>query len=230
VSEKEALRFPVVVTVATSGLKERTAAGLPGWLAASFLLVAMFGVLQLAGATANPCGEGAELAVDRLSGDLLNCDGSPFEGRGEPGGGVDYAALGEEIYTGQVVPAANCAGCHGPQGQGGAGPAFATVVATFSSCTDHMEWVSKGTMGFQAEGRTTYGDLNKPVGGVGNMPGFGTSLTAEQIAAAVSFERVRFGGADPDQTLIDCGLVETPDEGAEGQAPAEGEGAATTAP
>jgi mono/diheme cytochrome c family protein len=182
----------------------------------------MFGVLQLAGATSNECGEGTELAVDRVSGGLLNCDGSPFEGRGGPGGGVDYAALGEQVYTGQVVPAANCAGCHGAQGQGGAGPPFATVVATFSSCLDHVEWVSKGTMGFQAEGRTTYGDLNKPVGGVGNMPGFGTSLTAEQIAAAAAFERVRFGGADPAQALIDCGLAEAPGEEAEGEAPAEG--------
>jgi hypothetical protein len=34
------------------------------------------------------------------------------------------------------------------------------------------------------------------------------SLTEEQLAAVVAFERVRFGGADPDQTLVDCGLVE----------------------
>ena len=38
------------------------------------------------------------------------------------------------------------------------------------------------------------------------MPAFGTSLTEEQLASAVAFERVRFGGADPAETLTDCGL------------------------
>ena len=41
------------------------------------------------------------------------------------------------------------------------------------------------------------------------------SLTDEQLASVVSFERVRFGGADVDQTLADCGLVEA-DGGGEG--------------
>lgn len=230
VSAQDAWRHPVVVTVPTSGLQERTAAAMPKWLAAAFLLVATFGLLQLAGATSNECGEGAELAADRVTGALVNCDGTPFTGRGEPGGEVDFFALGEQVYTGQVVPAANCAGCHGAQGQGGAGPAFATVVATFASCVDHVEWVGKGTIGFQAEGRTTYGDLDKPVGGVGNMPGFGASLTPEQIASAVAFERIRFGGADPDQTLVECGLVEGAEEGETGETPAPGDSVPTTAP
>jgi hypothetical protein len=50
------------------------------------------------------------------------------------------------------------------------------------------------------------------------MPSFGNSLSAEQIASVVAFERVRFGGAAPDETLTDCGLAEP--EGDE--APAEG--------
>ena len=224
VSPKEALRYPVVVTVPTSGLTERIVPTLPRWLASMLLLIPLFGLLQLAGATSNDCGAGAELLADRVTGDLLNCDGSPFEGRGAPGGVTDYIALGEQVFTGQVVAAANCQSCHGAQGQGGVGPALTTVQATFSSCVDHVEWVTKGTQGFQNEGRSTYGDLNKPVGGAGNMPSFGSVLTPEQIGAVTAFERVRFGGVAPEEALADCGLVQpAPEEGAEVTEPAGGE-------
>jgi mono/diheme cytochrome c family protein len=179
------------------------------------LLIPLFGLLQLFGGTSNDCGEAGELLVDRVSGALVNCDGSPFEGRGTPGGSTDFIALGEQIYTGQVVAAANCQSCHGAQGQGGVGPALTTVRSTFSSCVDHIEWVGKGTQGFQNEGRSTYGDLNKPVGGAGNMPSFAAALTPEQIGAVAAFERVRFGGVAADEALGDCGLVlPTPEEGA----------------
>ncbi|MGH8928051.1 MAG: hypothetical protein ACRDWH_06850, partial [Acidimicrobiia bacterium] len=170
VSPKEAMRFPVVVTVPTSGLTETTAPGIPTWLASMLVVIPLFGLLLLAGATTNDCGQGAELAADRVSGQLINCDGTPFEGRGEPGGQTDFIALGEQVFTGQVAPVANCQGCHGAQGQGVTAPALTTVLATFGSCADHLEWVSKGTNGFQGEGRPTYGDLGKPVGGGGIMP------------------------------------------------------------
>jgi hypothetical protein len=51
------------------------------------------------------------------------------------------------------------------------------------------------------------------------MPAFGTTLTEEQLASVVAFERVRFGGADPAETLTDCGLA--PAEGEEGGDPGE---------
>jgi hypothetical protein len=54
------------------------------------------------------------------------------------------------------------------------------------------------------------------------MPGFGGTLTEEQLASVVAFERVRFGGGNPDEVLADCGLVEAGGEGGEGEAPAEG--------
>ena len=213
VSGKDALRYPIVVTVPTSGLTERMVPSLPTWLASMLLLIPLFGLLQLFGSTTNDCGEAGELLVDRVSGALVNCDGSPFEGRGTPGGGTDFIALGEQIYTGQVVAAANCQSCHGAQGQGGVGPALTTVRATFSSCMDHIEWVAKGTQGFQNEGRSTYGDLDKPVGGAGNMPAFAAALTPEQIGAVAAFERVRFGGVAAEEALADCGLVlPTPEE------------------
>ena len=159
------------------------------------LLIPLFGLLQLAGGTSNDCG-----ARGRTPGrpghrrPSSTATASPFEGRGAPGGTTDFIALGEQVFTGQVVAAANCQSCHGAQGQGVSAPPLTTVRATFSSCVDHVEWVTKGTQGFQNEGRSTYGDLNKPVGGGGNMPGFGATLTPEQIGAAAAFERVRFGG------------------------------------
>lgn len=217
VSPKEAIRHPVVVTVATAGLSERTAGVVPWWLAAFLVIIPLFGLFQLASATDNKCGLGAELLPDRVTGELLNCDGSTFQGRGPAGGGSDFIALGGELYPG--APA--CAGCHGSAGEGGTGPPLSGVLATFSSCLDHIEWVSKGTSGFQAEGKTTYGDLGTPVGATSAlMPSFASQLSPEQIAAVVSFERVRFGGASPEETLEACGLV-TP-------APAEGEPGAET--
>lgn len=222
VNPKEALRYPAVVTVPTSGLVERTVGAIPRWLAAAFFILPLFGLIQLASATSNDCGSGTELAVDRVTGAVENCDGSPFEGRGAPGGSVDFVGLGGQVFAGEVVTAANCAGCHGPQGQGGVGPPLGGVLGTFSSCLDHIEWVTKGSSGLQAEGASTYGDTGKPING--GMPGFASSLSAEQIAAVAAFERVRLGGGDPATVLADCGLV-----AAEGEAPAE-EGAATTAP
>jgi mono/diheme cytochrome c family protein len=232
VNPKEALRYPVVVTVPTAGLRERTVASVPRWLALLFVIVPLFGLIHLAGATTNDCGEGAELAADRVTGAAINCDGTPFQGRSPIGGEVDFVALGEQVFRGEIVPAANCQGCHGAQGQGGSGPALGPVIATFSSCVDHVEWVSKGTAGFQAEGRSTYGDLAKPVGGVGIMPSFAAQLSPEQIAAAALFERVRFGGEAPDAALVDCGLAAAESGEGTGTTGAEtgttGEGTATT--
>lgn len=229
VNAKEALRYPAVVTVPAAGLLERTVGSLPRWLAAAFLVLPLFGLLQLASASSLDCGQGTELSVDRVTGVLENCDGSPFEGRGAPGGAPDFVALGGEIFLGQVVTAANCSSCHGPAGQGGTGPALAGVGTTFASCADHIEWVTKGSSGFQAEGRSTYGDLSKPI--TANMPSFAASLSAEQIASVVAFERVRFGAVDPATVLADCGLVEAaPEDSATttaGEAGAEG-GATTT--
>ena len=217
VSPKEAIRHPVVVTVATAGLSERTAGVVPSWLAVFLVIIPLFGLFQLASATDNECGLGAELLPDRVTGELVNCDGSTFQGRGPAGGGSDFIALGGELYPGTP----RCLACHGGAGEGGTGPPLTGVLATFSSCLDHIEWVSKGTSGFQAEGRTTYGDLGTPVGATGAlMPSFAAQLSPEQIAAVVAFERVRFGGASPEETLEACGLV-TP-------APPEGEPGAET--
>jgi len=215
VSAAEAAGLPEVITVPTAGIRERTNLAIPRWLAAVMLIIPAFALFALGGSATGECGEDTELATNVITGQVVNCDGTEFTGSGAGGGGGDFIAMGEDVY----LNVSSCDGCHGASGQGGVGPGFSGVVTTFGSCADHIEWVSLGTSGFQGEGRATYGDTDKPVGGAGEMPPFGASLTEEQLAAVVAFERVRFGGADPAETLTDCGLA--PAEGEEGEAPGE---------
>lgn len=217
VTTKEAVSFPVVVSVPTARLTERTSSTLPRWLAALFLVIPVIGLLYLAGNSARAgCVEGGvQLAVNRLDSTVVNCDGSEFTGRAVDTTG-NILAVGEAVYE-------TCAGCHGANGEGGVGPALATVLTTFSSCPDHIEWVTLATGGFQEAGIDTYGDLAATVGGGGFMPGFAASNTAEEIAAVVAFERIRFGGADPDEILIECGLVQAEADQGPGQTVADQE-------
>lgn len=217
VSVSEAAHLPEVVTVPTAGIRERTNFITPRWLSALMLIVPIFALFALGGSSTGECGEATELTTDVITGDIVNCDGSEFTGGGAGGGATDFIALGGDLYTGSVTAAANCAGCHGANGQGSAAfPALTGVLTTFGACADHIEWVRLGSDGFRSEGRETYGDTNKPVSG--GMPGH-ASLTDEQLASVVAFERVRFGGQPQDDALVDCGLVE-----AEGEEGGEGEG------
>jgi mono/diheme cytochrome c family protein len=222
VSPAAALDYPEVVTVPTVGIKERTGGGVPGWLTSVFVAVPLFALFYLiSNASGVECGQGGALAVDPISGELVNCDGTPYAGSGAGGGaGGDFLAEGEQVY----VDVAACQACHGDQGQGVSAPALAggAVLTTFGSCEDHVTWVRLGTQGWAAEVGDTYGDTAKPVGGGGTMPGFST-LSDEQIRAVAYFERVRFGGANPEEALADCGLGEPADGGGEG---AEGDGGA----
>ena len=213
VTAAEAAGLPEVITVPTAGIRERTNLAIPRWLAAVMLIIPAFALFALGGSATGECGEATELSTNVITGQVVNCDGTEFTGSGAGGGGADFVAMGEDVY--QNV--ANCDGCHGAQGQGGAGPPFAGVVTTFGSCVDHIEWVTLGSDGFRGEGRSTYGDTGKPI--AGGMPPFGPTLSEEQLAAVVAFERVRFGAADPAETLTDCGLA--PPEGEEGEAPGE---------
>ncbi len=229
VTMAEAANLPVVVTVPTVGIKERTNFAIPKWLATLFLIVPLFALFALGGSATGECGSATELETDVVSGEAVNCDGSTFEGSGVGGGGTDFIALGEAIYLGEEVSGVNCAGCHGAGGGGGAGPALNGVLNVFGACADHIEWIDLATPGLQAAGETTYGDTNKPLGGFGApMPGFGNSLSEEQIAAVSAFERVRFGGQDPEESLTDCGLAEEATDGGEtapeGEEPAGEEG------
>ncbi len=215
VTPAQAASLPEVVTVPTAGIRERMNLAVPRWLAAVMLIIPAFALIALGGSATGECGAATELQTDVVTGEIVNCDGTEFTGSGVGGGGTDFLAQGEAIYA--AAPGA-CAGCHGAQGGGGVGPGFGGVLTTFGSCEDHIEWVALGTPGFQAEGRSTYGDSNKPVGGGGTMPPFGNTLTEEQLASVVAFERVRFGGANADEALADCGLAEPAGgDGAEGE-------------
>lgn len=208
VTPAEAAHLPEVITVPTAGIKERTNFVIPKWLTGLLLVAPLFALFALGGSATGACGEATELTTDVITGEIVNCDGSEFTGGGVGGGDANFIALGGDLYAGNVTSASNCSGCHQPDGAGTAQfPSLTGVLTTFGACADHIEWVRLGSAGF-----TTYGDTNKRA--EGGMPAH-QSLTEEQLASVVAFERVRFGGADPDQTLVDCGLV----EGDGGEAP-----------
>lgn len=198
---------PEEMLVGSAGIRAMRRFALPGWLTATFVVVPLAALFYAATfATGPECGNGGALAIDPESGLAENCDGSEF---GSLGGSP--LQLGAALYTVDAAPA--CQSCHGPQGGGGAGPALAggSVVATFGSCEDHIQWVSLGSVGWNDEVGATYGDNNKPVGGGGVMQGYAPDLSPEEIAAVVIYERVTFGGLDQAAVEADC----APPEGAE---------------
>ena len=111
---------------------------------------------------------------------------------------ADYRA-GRTVYR-------TCANCHGPQGDGGAGPSLADVRTTFPDCADHQRWVTLGSERWLAEVGDTYGAPGHAV--EGGMPAFGADLSAEAIAQAALYERVRFGGGELAAEKAACGLGE----------------------
>jgi hypothetical protein len=212
----------LVTVVRTVALRERREVSIPRWLLVAFLVVplyALFYVVVYAGGL--DCGAAGLLEVDEQTGGLLNCDGSPFTAGGVAGQG-DFVAMGRTLFTSSP---AVCARCHGRGGEGTTqGPQLSggSVLQTFSSCEDHMQWVSLGTTNWpQVTGASTYGDQDKPVGGFGNMPSFGIEvggpLSEEEIAAVALFERVQFGGQPLEEALTDCGLGPEEEEAADGE-------------
>jgi len=177
-------------------------AGFPGWLAAALLVFPVLALSYVLIAPNGPgCGASGQLAIDAETGLAENCDGSEY--------GVDevsFFTIGQEIYTGS----GRCAGCHGDDGGGGTGPAMSggAVLVTFpgDSCTEHITWIQLGSDGWPD---ATYGANATPVGSSGaQMPGFIDSLTPEELAAVVIYERVAFGGQSLDDAEADCGVEE----------------------
>ena len=179
--------------------EEAAAAGaIPRWLVAIFLIVPTLAVMYALVLPNGPnCGDSGRLAIDPVSGEAVNCDGSPYGVEV-----VDFFAIGLEEY-------ASCAACHGENG-GGAGnfPAFVggTLLTTFpeGQCEAMVEWVRLGTAGWP---EPTYGATAKPVGGSGAvMPAFGDVLDEQQLRSVILYERVQFGGQDLEAAIADCGL------------------------
>ena len=194
----------------TMGIKLNTDTTLPRWLNFSFMIIPVFiliGMINTSGA--QECGVNGILDVDRKSQQTVNCDGSPFEGKGVAStNAVNYVAVGQQVYSG----AAACAGCHGSNGGGGVGPSFigGALYTTFPTCADHAKWIQLGSAGWQAEVGAAYGAEDTI--SIGGMPGFQGKLTEEELMAVVVFERVVFGGGNTEEVLIDCGLLETEED------------------
>ena len=88
----------------------------------------------------------------------------------EPGGGS--GASGGS--PGQQLFAANCATCHGADGQGAVGPQLAgTVTKRFPNVDDQIALVSNGT---------------------GGMPSFKSKLSAKEIQEVVEYTRTGLSG------------------------------------
>jgi len=194
----------------TMGIKLNSENLLPKWLNFSFIIIPLFILVGLiSSSNTQDCGEKGMLNVDRKSQEAVNCDGSPYEGRGVAATNtVNYIAIGQEVYAG----AAACAGCHGGGGGGGVGPAFigGALYTTFPTCADHTKWIQLGSAGWQAEVGPTYGA--EETVSIGGMPGFQGKLTEDELYAVVVFERVVFGGGNTEEVLRDCGLLETDEE------------------
>ena len=194
----------------TMGIKINSENLLPKWLNFSFIIIPLFILIGLiSSSNTQECGERGMLSVDRKSQEAVNCDGSPYEGRGVAATNtINYIALGQEVYAG----AAACAGCHGGGGGGGVGPAFTggALYTTFPTCADHTKWIQLGSAGWQAEVGPTYGAEDTV--SIGGMPGFQGKLTEDELYAVVVFERVVFGGGNTEEVLSDCGLLETEED------------------
>ncbi len=81
-------------------------------------------------------------------------------------------SAGEVTEDGADLYAKNCASCHGGDGQGGIGPQLAGVVADNLTVEEHVTVVMNG--------RAT-------------MPSFASSLTDDEAAAIVLYERTDLG-------------------------------------
>jgi mono/diheme cytochrome c family protein len=106
------------------------------------------------------------------------------------------ASANDPVTLGGALYVANCATCHGANGEGGVGPQLngGEVLKQWPKLADHISWVHTGGSAH----------IGQTIGGVvvttGNaMPAFGQTnggnLTDAQIADVVCYERVTFGGA-----------------------------------
>ncbi len=173
--------------------------GFPRWLVAAFVIIPAIALLYLMQAPDGPdCGVAGQLALDPVSGEAVNCDGTPYGVEV-----VNFFSMGQEIYD------TRCSACHGAGGGGGAGQVLAggAVLASFpsGSCLEHIDWVALGSDNWPDP---TYGALAKPVGGFGQMPGFEGTLTEEEIASVVLYERVAFGGEALPDAEADCQVTD----------------------
>ena len=86
----------------TMSIKTNSDTILPKWLNFSFVIIPLFILIGLiSSSNTQECGERGMLDVDRKSQQAVNCDGSPYEGRGVAATNtINYLAIGQEVYAG----------------------------------------------------------------------------------------------------------------------------------
>lgn len=108
-----------------------------------------------------------------------------------PSGELTPLAAGGEVYVSSA-----CAGCHGAGGAGSSSvPGFDDVLEVWPDFRDQMMWVRIGNVGwYAASGDEVYGATDKASNG-GSMPAH-PSLSDQELAEVVLYERVQFGGME----------------------------------
>lgn len=112
------------------------------------------------------------------------------------------------IGAGAAVYTAQCSSCHGVNGEGGVGYAFAggEVLKTYPHIEDMLRWIYFGTQNYQTAGIEIPGNPERDggphvTGAQGVMPNFGAttggSLTDAELLAVTCHVRYTLAGADP---------------------------------
>jgi mono/diheme cytochrome c family protein len=116
------------------------------------------------------------------------------------------------LLVGGEVYGSSCASCHGAGGGGGVGPELETVTETFPDYKEHVWWTIDGAKAIPVN--APYGSPDRPGGqriSRGVMPGWGTTLTAEELLSVVYYERSHFGGATEEELAELEAIMENPD-------------------
>lgn len=112
---------------------------------------------------------------------------------------------------GAAIYGTSCAGCHGANGEGGSGPAFAggDLAKVFPKWQDQVKWVDLGSANWtKVTGSKTFGDTKKPADPGAGMPGFGPggtdgSLDCAKIALVIHYERSHFANIEGEDDLTE---------------------------
>ena len=129
------------------------------------------------------------------------------------------------LFEGGEVYAEVCATCHGGTGSGGTGRqlsggevllTFPSEAAGYDGLAGHIAWVANGSQQTEITEGSQYGDpartgtdSPREVGSFGAAMGnFTESLTVEELAAVVYYERVTHGGLDDETAAHELDVLE----------------------
>ena len=129
------------------------------------------------------------------------------------------------LFEGGEVYAEVCASCHGGTGSGGTGRqlsggevllTFPSDAADYDGLASHIAWVANGSEQTEIVEGPSYGDpartgtdSPRTVGSFGAVMGsFTESLSVEELAAVVYYERVAHGGIDDETAAHELEVLE----------------------